>query len=401
MRRLNDPYPLPVSWEAADASLADDWDVLVTLAMSGAGWPIPDSRAEWASKPEDLTGGGNQLVGLLNRIPTRRLVVLGEAGSGKTMLMVRLVLDLLADRVKGGPVPVIIPLASWNPAGQDLHEWLADRLPIDYPLLVSASVRTGLIGRLLSARLIVPILDGLDEMSEQARILAIAAISGSLRPGEPVIVTCRSEGYQNSVQHSAGTSTAIRAAAVIRLCPLQPDQVANYLIKDVGGARASARWAPVLAMLGTPTPTGQALTTPLMVSLARVMYNPRTGESAEDLASPAELCSFPDKTAVEAHLLDGLIPASYRPRLSDHWDARRAKRWLEFLASHLEYQAKSPDFAWWQLAPTVQWSSFLPVAGLAMGLSTGLGAGLALWLVGGPVPWLLAGLLGLVAGSSL
>jgi len=35
---------------------------------------------------------------VLARVPTRRLVVLGEWGTGKTMLMVRLVLDLLARR---------------------------------------------------------------------------------------------------------------------------------------------------------------------------------------------------------------------------------------------------------------------------------------------------------------
>jgi len=39
--RLNDPYPLPVSWVAADPSLTDGWDVLVKLATSGAGWPSP------------------------------------------------------------------------------------------------------------------------------------------------------------------------------------------------------------------------------------------------------------------------------------------------------------------------------------------------------------------------
>lgn len=32
IRHLNDPYPLPVSWVAADESLADSWDVLLTLA---------------------------------------------------------------------------------------------------------------------------------------------------------------------------------------------------------------------------------------------------------------------------------------------------------------------------------------------------------------------------------
>ena len=40
IRRLNDPYPLPVSWAAADPSLTDAWDSLVKLAISGAGWPF-------------------------------------------------------------------------------------------------------------------------------------------------------------------------------------------------------------------------------------------------------------------------------------------------------------------------------------------------------------------------
>src|SRR5262249_32250311 len=39
IRRLNDPYPLPVRWVAADPALVDDWQTLVTLAASGAGWP--------------------------------------------------------------------------------------------------------------------------------------------------------------------------------------------------------------------------------------------------------------------------------------------------------------------------------------------------------------------------
>jgi hypothetical protein len=32
MRRLNDPYPLPVSWAEADPSLTDTWDSMVRLA---------------------------------------------------------------------------------------------------------------------------------------------------------------------------------------------------------------------------------------------------------------------------------------------------------------------------------------------------------------------------------
>ncbi len=90
LRRLNDPYPLPVSWAAADPSLTDAWGSLVRLAVSGAGWPAPASAGTWAAGPDDLAGEGGELVDVLARVPTGRLVVLGEPGAGKTMLMVRL-----------------------------------------------------------------------------------------------------------------------------------------------------------------------------------------------------------------------------------------------------------------------------------------------------------------------
>ncbi len=121
MRRLNDPYPLPVSWEAADVSLTNSWDSLVKLRASGAGWPPP--KGTWVAGPDRLAGKGSELVNVLARVPTGRLVVLGEPGAGKTMLMVRLVLDLLARRASGGPVPFLASVASWNPAVQDLRVW--------------------------------------------------------------------------------------------------------------------------------------------------------------------------------------------------------------------------------------------------------------------------------------
>ena len=103
VRRLNDPYPLPVSWLAADEVLTDSWDSLEMLAGSGAGWPVPPPAGTWAAGPDGLEGTGSDMVDVLPRVPTGRLVVLGEPGAGKTMLMVRLVLDLLARRPSGGP----------------------------------------------------------------------------------------------------------------------------------------------------------------------------------------------------------------------------------------------------------------------------------------------------------
>jgi hypothetical protein len=58
------------------------------LASRGAGWLVP--TAMWAAGPAELAGSGNELAVVLERVPTGRLVVLGEPGSGKTILMVRL-----------------------------------------------------------------------------------------------------------------------------------------------------------------------------------------------------------------------------------------------------------------------------------------------------------------------
>jgi hypothetical protein len=81
IRRLNDPYPLRVSWDAADPSVTDSWDSLVKLATCGAGWPTPP-KGTWATGPDELAGAGGDLAEVLVRIPTGRLIVLGERPRG-------------------------------------------------------------------------------------------------------------------------------------------------------------------------------------------------------------------------------------------------------------------------------------------------------------------------------
>ncbi|URN11534.1 NACHT domain-containing protein [Streptomyces radiopugnans] len=87
----------------------------------------------------------------------RRLVVTGAPGAGKTVLALQLMLRLLSRRTPDDPVPVLLSLASWDP-DDDLGEWIARRLRDTYRL-PAASAR-----ELVRARLVLPVLDGLDEM---------------------------------------------------------------------------------------------------------------------------------------------------------------------------------------------------------------------------------------------
>ena len=368
VRRLNDPYPLPVSWAAADASLTDPWDSLVKLAVNGAGWPPPPPAGTWAAGPDELAGEGGELAKVLARVPTGRLVVLGEPGAGKSILMVRLVLDLLDRRTEGGPVPFLVSIASWEPKdqespepkGQDLWDWLGAQLRISHSALAdpppAGRTEGDQAAALLAEGLILPILDGLDEIPEHVLGRAISGINDVLRrPAEQVVVTCRTQQYRDAVRPAGGVEVSLRAAAAVQLRPLDADAVRGYLCDDAAGPVAKARWDPVLAVLGTDAPAGQALATPLMVGLARAIYNPLPGEAAGTLRDPVELCrpALTDRTAVEFLLFDEFIPAAYRHDPAGRWEVQDAERWLVFLARHLERRIWGPDLAWWQLPQAV------------------------------------------------
>ena len=157
--------------------------------------------------------------------------------------------------------------------------------------------------------------------------------------------------------HTDGVEVTLRGAAAVQLRPLDADAVRGYLCDDAAGPVAKARWDPVLAVLGTEAPAGQALKTPLMVGLARAIYNPRPGELAGELREPTELCEpcLADRTAVESLLFDAFIPAAYRHDPAGRWKAQNAEKWLVFLARHLERKiGGGPDLAWWQLPLAVQ-----------------------------------------------
>ena len=356
--RIYDPHPLPVRWVAADASLVDTWDQLKTLASN---WPgETSSSSAWGDRPSDLAGNGNQLAGILARVPTGRLVILGDPGAGKTVLMVRLILDLLARRAPGSTVPVLLSIASWNPEeDRDLHQWIISALSADYPAHATPA-STGGPGRrsriqtLVTGGCILPILDGLDEIPDALQALAISAINDSVRPGEQFILTSRTDAYARAVRPDWGTEITLRGATAVLLCPLDTEAVATYLRTDAGGPSGAARWDPVLARLGADGPIAEVLSNPLMVALARTLYNPRPDYNSRNPPSPMTLCRFTDADKLRDHLFDAFIPAVYRARSGDiarrSWpSSAQAEHWLTFLAHHLEDTVKVPNFAWWYL----------------------------------------------------
>ncbi|MFD5640416.1 helix-turn-helix transcriptional regulator, partial [Streptomyces anulatus] len=87
-RRVHDPFPLPVRWNRAPARLTDHAENIQRLP--------PGVRPE----PMEPAGDLRSVAEAYRGIPSGRLVILGRAGSGKSIMAIRLVLDLLGG---GGP----------------------------------------------------------------------------------------------------------------------------------------------------------------------------------------------------------------------------------------------------------------------------------------------------------
>ena len=404
-----DPYPLPVRWVPADPRLLVSW---ATVGRLGEGLPTSErsGAATWASAPGELAAGDDDLVEVLDRIPTRRLVVLGSRGAGKTILLIRTVLRLLAVRENGEAVPFLLPMASWDPNEQDLMTWMAQWMattwsPLAHP--AQAGSPRSIARALLEAGLIIPVLDGLDELSEDLRSSAVTRLNDVMGHCRGLILSCRTDAYLPAVNPAPDLEAPLAGAAGIELCPLKAQEVAAYLESSAGGPVGAARWVPVVAALSSnqspPPPIAQVLTTPLMAALARAIYNPPAKEVLlSGRPDPAELLNqrtFPSKEAIEQHLYDRFIPACYLPHPNPehpsrafHWTADQAVRWFTYIAYYLEQPShRTTDFMWWRLnemLPSRRTTLVLcavlgivagigfPFAGFGIGLIVGIPAGL-------------------------
>jgi transcriptional regulator with XRE-family HTH domain len=390
LRRIQDPFPLPVGWQLAPDDVMDHWENICRVS--------PGESA----KPLDLAGHLNQLTDIYRRIPSGRLVVLGRAGSGKSVLAARFVLDMLDKRPRAGAVPVVLSIGSWNPATTGFRGWLSEQLVHDHPgLAESTHGGSNLATLLLEAGRILPVLDGFDELAHGLHRAALDALNATTGP---LVLTSRPGEYRD-----VALTDALTAAAAIRLADLTVSDLGNYLPRTTRRSGGATMWDPVLSQL-RDDPARPAhvnlravLTTPLMVGLARAIY------SDPACLDPSELLDtdrFASQYDLEDHLLSSFIRTAYREQPGRrHWDPDSVQRWLGYLARHLD-RLGTHDLAWWQLGSTMRRWRRVAVVGLVAGVAIALAVGLAATVMGtlgsrsgaeagltaGPVDGLAAGL---------
>ncbi|WP_305788199.1 NACHT domain-containing protein [Symbioplanes lichenis] len=331
-----------------------------------------------------------------------RAVVAGVPGCGKSTYALLLTLGLLGRERDGGPVPVLLSLASWDPGRESAREWITRRITETYPLLGDAAeFGSGAARALVDGGHVLPVLDGLDEVPAPLRAAAIRRLNADFPTGA-LVVTCRFAEYNELVAEDP----PLADAAVLSPLAVDPHDAVAWLAAHCDSAGDLARWEPVFAALraGAGTPVGSALSSPLLLTLAGAVYagpDSRPG----GLTDPAR---YPTAEDVRLELLDEYVPVVYhaaddagdeegddRPaRIA--WDPGRAERWLGFIADQMRGFDKV-ELLWWRLHRAVPARAFGVAAGVlaagCYGLSRGLPQGLTKGFAIGIAVCVLLGLL--------
>ncbi|MEU9189613.1 NACHT domain-containing protein [Streptomyces sp. NPDC048484] len=344
LRRLQDPEPLDVHWSRLGPPLADR--------------PRNIRRGVALPEPRDGDQRLDRIVETFMALPSRRLVVLGDPGAGKTVLAVRFVLGALAARQPGDPVPVLFPLAGWNPGSMALRDWLAERLAAEYRPLAAVTGERIMARELLDAGLLLPVLDGFDELPGPAHEVALRRLNAELDERLPVLLTCRTEAWTRAVS----VGDVLTAADVVQLRPLDFATAHRYLENTArADSDATTAWTPVLA--SPPSPLAEVMTSPLMVALARTVY----GDTSRAPAELADADRFPTAGHIEEHLLAAFVPAAFgeagrvggtwNPDATSNsdatlssdtaWSPDAAHRWLRRLARDFG-TTDTCRLAWWE-----------------------------------------------------
>ncbi|WP_345074909.1 NACHT domain-containing protein [Phytohabitans flavus] len=390
-RGVTRPTPVRIRWSSTGQQAASR-QVVLNDPLGGTWRQLP-----LRGKTDALN---QEIVEAFRRLPHRQLMVLGAPGAGKTVFAVLLTLSLIRRPAADEPLPVLLPINAWNTT-ERVDDFVSRQLAEVYSdVLAPYGDPPALAQRLVEHRRILPILDGLDELPADAIARAMDYLDQFASAERPLVVTCRTGEYEQAVRRSR----VLSLAAVVELEPVDVEDAITYLSQPT----PDPRWEPVFAHLRAHPdgPLAQALSTPLMVALARSTYQVPSTADPTDLLMPLErqvattdttdvrtqsltsddatadgVQHIPDdpghldddllddaqtaeRRAVEARLVASFVPAVYAARAQRvtpdrlratgvDYRPEQSQRWLTFLARHMQEHGVQ-DVGWWELARPIR-----------------------------------------------
>lgn len=247
------------------------------------------------------------------------LLILGEAGSGKTTLLLELARHLLdrAEQDVNLPIPVIFLLSSWSEKQLPLDQWIIEELYNKYqvPYLLGE--------QWLRSEMLLPLLDGLDEVTASTRSACITAIN-TYREGHglsPIVICSRPTEYLCYAQR-----LLLRSAVAIQ--PLTEQQIASYM------QSAGENFALAYEVLRNDQEMQELLATPFMLN---ILISTCQNKSAKEI--------------VVMYLSPGMYPRifhAYVEQMLQHHPAATVSykpsqliRWLAYLANQMRQHGQT------------------------------------------------------------
>ncbi len=249
----------------------------------------------------------------------QELLILGEPGAGKSTLLLDLARRLVerAEQDAAQALPVIIPLSTWAVKQQPLTDWLSEQLTqlYDVPRRLSHSwVQTDQL---------LLLLDGFDEVPQEARVACIKAIAAYREEHlVPIVVCSRRTEFEEIPRPQR---LVMQSAVVVQ--PLTQEQVGAYLLQ--GGEAFFA----LRTVLHSNPVLQELVTTPLVLHILTLTY---TGSKARDLpqgGSPEE-----QQRIIFASYIERMIERR-RNRIS--FPLQRIIPWLIWLARQMQQHSQT------------------------------------------------------------
>lgn len=262
------------------------------------------------------------------------LLILGEPGSGKTLLLLELTRDLLSRAFanEAHPMPVVFNLSSWTPKWHSLATWLVEELSRKYQVPMRLSQEWVDNDRIL------PLLDGLDEVHPSYQKICADAITMYRRDHGlvPLVVCSRKEEYMN-------LPTRILLQQAIYIQPLTPCQVNDYI------ARVGNQSLALQAVLRADPHLQELVTTPFILSLLPSMYQTQAIDTLNGSETAEQRRNRFIATYVESMLKRRIREPVYT--------FQQSRRWLAYLAQQMKQHDQtefSPEHVQLDWLPTRQ-----------------------------------------------
>jgi hypothetical protein len=293
----------------------------------------------------------SELASEWDRAPGR-MVVLGEPGCGKTVAALMLIGHTNAGGDACERVAELFKLVEWHRwrtqhAGERFADWLA------YQLTESYEMPPDIARAIVESDLLLPVLDGLDELPARERRAckeAIDAYAGAARPFRPFVLTCRAREYAELAPDW------VAADRQIALVGLDADQIVAVLEERTLQLK---QWKRVRDEVATGNPhLIRLFRSPLRLMIALQAYRTR---------DPSELLEI-DASAIEGRLWDLLL--SRDGTTFDGARVEQIRAWLAFPAVAMNKEGRQRLWLHelYLFAPAAELSRFAVQLGLAVGL---------------------------------